>query len=281
MPKKSKNCAPCVTNCNPQSYYCTYPNNSVCFNANSEIYVSVIDFSNEVNENHKILTSEKNLLPSAYTSGSSGNYDFKTSSVGIYVNGCPGSTLDSFFINYQNIFQNQNPSTLIDYGQPNNFLGNSLPYYSWNATGLTNSGRVVVKSSNVYSLNNTFRVIVNTVNTTTNVFINNSGIVVTENYKDTIVSTYFADFYCNEIQNSYPLNTSTSISALILRLNELNPGATGYIFKTAHQKNSFYNYGTNQSSIPTGTQTAQDYLVKLINNDNDLNLQVALDAIKW
>jgi hypothetical protein len=136
-------------------------------------------------------------------------------------------------------------------------------------------------SNNQYNLNNTFRVIVNTVNTTTNLAINSSDQVIQENYKDTIVRTYYADYFCNEIQNGYPVSFGSPISTFILRLNETSPPSTGYIYKTANQKNSFYNFGTNQSNVPTGTETYQQYLTKLINKDNDLNLQIALDAIKW
>jgi len=276
-----KKCVPCApTNCNPQSYYCTDPNNSLCSNITGNIYITITDFSNEINGNHQIINSEKNILPTGLPPGTTTNYNIYTSSVGIYVNGCPGSTVDSFFINYKNYTINPGYMSSIPYGNPNNFLGDSLPYYSWGGTGLTNSGGIIVMSYNPYQLNNTFRVIVNTVNTTTNVAINSSNNVVTENYKDTIVRTYYADFYCNELQNGYPSNIGP-ISTLILRLNDTSPAPTPYIFKTAIQKNSFYSFGTNQSNVPTGSETSQQYLTKLINKDNDLNLQIALDAIKW
>jgi hypothetical protein len=275
-----KKCVPCQpVNCNPQSYYCTYPNNSLCSNISSNIFINIIDFSNEINGNHEIINYEKNVLPAGIPPIATTSFNFKTSSVGIYVNGCPGSTLDSFFINYNNYFMNN--MTPIPYGNPNNFLGNSLPYYSWGGTGLTNSGGVIVMSNNQYILNNTFRVIVNAVNTTTNVTITDGDTVITENYKDTIVRTYYADFYCNEIQNGFNVSFNSSpISTLILRLNETTP-PPNLIYKTAILKNLFYSFGTNQSNTPTGTETSQQYLTKLINKDNDLNLQVALDAIKW
>jgi len=270
------------TNCNPQSY-CTYPNNFLYSNIESNINITITDFSDEINGNYNIINSEKNVLPLTYESEKSCDYDFKTSSVGIYVNGCPspGSTLDSFFINYKNYFKND--MTSIPYGHPNNFLGNSLPYYSWNGTGLTNSGSIIVMSNKQYQLNNTFRVIVNTVDTTTNIKIidnEHEDYVKTENYKKTIVRTYYADFYCNELQCGYPTQFG-NISTFILRLNKLNAAPTPYNFKTAIQKNSFYDFGENQSNVPTGNETAEQYLTKLINKDNDLNLQIGLDAIKW
>ena len=279
-----KKCVPCAPiNCNPQSYYCTYPNNTLCTNITSNIYITITDFSTEINGAHLIIDSQKNILPTGLPPppGTTANYNIYTSSVGIYVNGCPGSTLDSFFINYNNYTSDLFTMATIPYGNPNNFLGNSLPYYSFGGTGLTNSGGIIVRSNNIYQLNNTFRVIINTVNTTTNVAINSGDTVLTENYKDTIVRTYYADFYCNELQNGYPSNIG-NISTLILRLSNLNPAPpTPYIYKTAILKNSFYSFGTNQSNVPTGSETSQQYLTKLINKDNDLNLQIALDAIKW
>jgi len=291
----TQNCAPCVqaTNCNTSNYYCVYPNNTLGTNTAGPLEVQITDFNNILNGQSDFLSENRNILPEGisqgapYLEGILREWDIQTSSVGIYVDGCPGSTYDrNIFINYSNTFTNSIFTNVIPYGQKNNFLGNSLPYYSNNGIrGLTTYGGVTVSTANNIPIpntaivfNKTFRVIINAVKSTTRI-IADGNIVREIRYKDTIVETYYADYFCNE------LNTSPTGTSIIIRLSSDSPDP--YIpnvitkYKTALKRVSFYNYGSGQINIPFTDEYAGDYLVRLIASDNDLNSKIALDAVKW
>lgn len=293
------NCNPTVNSCNPTNYFCNYPNLS-CTNVNGPIYTHILDFNNVlnlsqsgINGNGSVLSLNRNLKPDVPTEEQ--DISFYTSNVNIYINGTPGSTMVSSFItNIQNT--TFDGSIAIPYGSPNNFLGTELPIYRVNngsgSEGLTTSGAVLVRTKENYSFNNIFRIMVVTVDTLTVATCNDTEDVSVCRSKNSIVKTYYADYCCDDINTEYRPTSSTTppveivsnpVSSFILLLSQqlASTVPTNLKYKVATIKRSYYNYGQNQTDVPTINENMDSYLNRLINSDLNLNLSISNQAVNW